>query len=86
MVYDLKFQTTRLTLCITAPNGTGSEWRIEARTSQKDDAFVVGGSAQTRREALEEVGRLWSEHAVQQRVPPFDWEGATLALVAVRAI
>jgi hypothetical protein len=86
MVYDLKFQSTRLTLCMTAPNATESEWRIEARTSLKDDAFVVGGSGPTRREALEEVGRTWSEHATHQRVPPFDWEGAALALLAVRAI
>jgi hypothetical protein len=87
MVYDLKCGAERLTLCVSPyPADGGDAWKIEARTSHAGEALVVDGTGRTRRDALDEVARAWSDHALARRIPAFDWDAVAGALAAVRAI
>ncbi len=61
-------------------------WRIEARTSDRDDATVITGAAATRREALADVARGWREHTASMALPVLDWDAVTTAMSDVRAV
>jgi hypothetical protein len=91
MIYDLSGATGRLTLRVTGRGGLDdappTEWRIEAATSGSRDAVaVVAESAATRADALQAVGRTWSEKRVACNLPVFDWESVARVMLAVRAI
>ena len=90
MVYDLRGTTGRLTLRVTGRGGADdeppTEWRIEAATSSSPDAVVVAECAATRADALQAVGRTWSQKRMQCNLPLFDWESVARAMRAVRAI
>lgn len=61
-------------------------WRIEARTSDGDGALVVSAAAATRREALADVARGWTEQAAAMTLPSLDWDAVTTAMSTVRAV
>jgi hypothetical protein len=90
MVYDLRGTAGRLTLRVTGRGGADdeppTEWRIEAGTSSSPDAMIVAESAATRADALQAVGRTWSEKRLALNLPIFDWESVARAMRAVRAI
>ena len=90
MVYDLRSASGRLTLRITgsggAMDGPPTEWRIAASTSTSPDGVVVAECASTRADALQAVGRTWSEKHMTCNLPIFDWESVARAMRAVRAI
>jgi hypothetical protein len=90
MVYDFSGTTGRLTLRVTGRGGPDdsppTEWRVEAATSSSPDAVVVAESAATRADALQAVGRTWSEKRAACNLPVFDWESVARAMRAVRAI
>jgi hypothetical protein len=90
MVYDLRGTTGRLTLRVTGRGGADdeppTEWRIEAATSSSPDAVVVAESAVTRADALQAVGRTWSQKRMASNLPVFDWDSVARAMRAVRAI
>ena len=90
MVYDLRCTTGRLTLRVTGRGGADdeppTEWRIEAATSSSPDAVVVAECAATRADALQAVGRTWSQKRMACNLPLFDWESVARAMRAVRAI
>ena len=88
MVYDLRCQGSRLTVCIaerTNPFDPG-QWRVEAWTGSHADAEVISKWAATRADALSAVGKSWVESATARGLPSFDWESVAKALVGVRAI
>jgi len=90
MIYDLRAVTGRLTLRVTGRGGEDdqppTEWRIEAATSSSPDAVVVAECAATRADALQAVGRTWSQKRMACNLPLFDWESVARAMRAVRAI
>jgi hypothetical protein len=90
MIYDLRALTGRLTLRVTGRGGADdqppTEWRIEAATSSSPDAVVVAECAPTRADALQAVGRTWSQKRMACNLPLFDWESVARAMRAVRAI
>jgi hypothetical protein len=90
MVYDLRGVTGRLILRITGRGGADdeppTEWRVEARTSSAPDTVLVAECAATRADALEAVGRTWSQKRTECNLPLFDWESVARAMRAVHAI
>jgi hypothetical protein len=90
MVYDFRGSTGRLTLRVTGRGGADdeppTEWRIEAATSSSPEAVVVAEIAPTRADALQAVGRTWSQKRIGCNLPLFDWESVARAMRAVRAI
>jgi hypothetical protein len=90
MVYDLRGAAGRLILRVTGRGGEEdappTEWRIEAATGISPDAVVVAESAATRADALQAVGRTWSQKRKACKLPLFDWESVARAMSAVRAI
>jgi hypothetical protein len=90
MVYDLRGAAGRLTLRVTGFGGADDappqEWRVEAATSSSPDAVVVAETAATRADALQAVGRTWSQKRMACNLPLFDWESVARAMRAVRAI
>lgn len=85
MVYDLKSAADRLSVTILEKE-MGSDWSVEARSSNAADALVVRAHAGTRRDALARVAEEWAQHARSNRVPTFDWTAVAVALDAVRAL
>lgn len=88
MVYDLSGEGHRLTVSIFQrenPQEPG-EWRIEARASRADEAIVVSEWGSTRTEALERVGAAWTERAMADNLPSFDWKDVAKLLDSVRAL
>jgi hypothetical protein len=88
MVYDLRFQGSRLTVCIAEranPFDPGN-WRVEAWTGTLAHAEVIAEWGATKAGALSAVGRFWVEHATERGLPSFDWESVARALEGVRAL
>lgn len=85
MVYDLKAASERLSVTILERE-QGSDWSVEARSSNAADALVVRAHAGTRRDALARVADEWALHARSNLVPTFDWSAVVVALDAVRAL
>lgn len=88
MVYDLKANGQRLTLSMFPRESSDepNEWRVEARASSGAEEAVVMQWAETREEALREVGRAWATKAETAGLATFDWDAVAQALAAVRAI
>ena len=88
MVYDLKGDGNRLTLCVFARENASdtNEWRIEARSVSSSENAVVSEWGATKVEALREAGRAWAAKAPAEGLPNFDWEAVAQALIAVRAL
>lgn len=88
MVYDLSADGHRLTVSIFQRENEQEpgDWRIEARASRADEAIVVSQWAASRPAALKAVGAAWSERAVADGLPSFDWEAVAKLLDSVRAI
>lgn len=88
MVYDLRCQGSRLTVCIAERTNTfdPGNWRVEAWTGSLSDAVVIAEWGPTKAGALSAVGRFWVEHATERGLPTFDWDSVAKALVEVRAL
>ncbi len=83
MSYELDCQGLTLTLrMFPTPE---DHWRFEARATDAVDVVVTGAGA-TRREALDELVRLWNESAAAAATKPVDGEGLVKAMTEVRAI
>jgi hypothetical protein len=88
MVYDLRCQGSRLTVCITERSSTydPGNWRVEVWTGTLADAQVISEWGATKGVALSAAGRFWVEHATERGLPTFDWESVAKALGEVRAL
>jgi len=87
-VYDLKYEAVRLTVEIARrqnPDEPG-EWHMEVRVSSVPDAAPIDAWAETRRDALTEVGRVWANSAPELGLPTVDWVAVATALSDVRAV
>lgn len=84
MTYELDCAGVHLIVRVFAGEGEG--WRLEARTSDREDASVVSGAAPSRREALAEVAAAWRGRADAVDLPEVDWDAVATALGEVRAI
>jgi hypothetical protein len=85
MIYDLRGDGARLVVAIRGREGEAEpdEFRVEARSSNADDAIVVAEWGSTKALALSAVGRTWT---ARTDVAPFDWEAVARVLGAVRAV
>lgn len=88
MVYDLSADGHRLTVSIFQRENEQEpgDWRIEARSSRADEAIVVSQWAASRPAALKAVGLAWTDRAVADSLPVFDWEAVAKLLDSVRAL
>ena len=88
MIYDLKCETSRLTVRVfpRENDGDSGEWRIEASTSHSAEAVIITEWGATRAETLREVGRSWVSKAPLHGLPAFDWDAVAQALTDVRAL
>jgi RNA recognition motif-containing protein len=82
MTYDLDCAGVPLTLRIF-PEGEGDEWRIEARSTEAEDAVVLSSSGTVRRTVLQELVRTWN---ARPGVSPLDGVALLEAMTEVRAI
>lgn len=88
MLYDLKSNGARLLINVSPRENDleRGDWRVEAKTSNAPDGFVVTGWGSTRAEALQACGRSWASSSSDRDLPSFDWEAVASALTAVRAL
>ena len=88
MVYDLKCEGIRLTVCVSPRENDMDlgDWRVEARATQGPEAEVVAEWGATRIEALRAVGRTWTSKPQANGLPTFDWEAVARVLTEVRAV
>ncbi len=87
IVYDLKHQADRLTVCITQrenPDDQG-EWRVDLSAGSQGEP-VVSEWGPTKADALKAAGAAWSATADSLGLPTFDWDAVAKALTTVRAI
>jgi hypothetical protein len=88
MVYDLKGDGARLTVCVSPRESAADtgDWRVEARIAHSPEAFVITEWGHTRAEALRAVGLAWVAQTESQNLPTFDWDAVASVLNAVRAL
>lgn len=86
MTYDLDCSGLPLTLRVFPTDPEGTQWRIEARSTDAVDAVVITGAGVTRRDALTEVVRVWNEREATSTVRPLDGEALMTAMRDVRAV
>jgi hypothetical protein len=88
MVYDLSADGHRLTVSIFQRENEQEpgDWRVEARSSRTDEAVVISQWAASRPAALKAVGAAWSDRAITDSLPSFDWEAVAKLLDSVRAL
>jgi RNA recognition motif-containing protein len=84
MTYELDCNGAPLTLRIFPM--LGEHWRIDARASDADDAFVASSRSASRTAALTEVILAWNANAKACAQPPVDADAVITAMVAVRAV
>jgi hypothetical protein len=87
IVYDLKHQADRLTVCITQrenPDDLG-EWRVDLSAGSQGEAVITEWGP-TKADALRAAGTAWAAQAGSLSLPSFDWDGVAKALSSVRAI
>lgn len=84
MVYDLDCAGSPLTLRIW--RGEEGAFRIEARSTDAEDAVVGTATAKTGAEALSEALRAWNSAATTTARATLDAEAVTRAMRDVRAI
>ena len=87
IVYDLKHQADRLTVCITQrenPDDQG-EWRVDLSAGSQGETVITEWGP-TKGDALRAAGTTWVSNAETMGLPTFDWEAVAKALTTVRAI
>jgi hypothetical protein len=87
IVYDLKHQADRLTVCITQrenPDDPG-EWRVDLSTGSQSEAAITEWGP-TKADALKAAGATWLSSSGSLGLPTFDWDAVAKALTTVRAI
>ena len=84
MTYELDCAGSPLILrMFPLPGDPPSEWRVEARTTNAEDAVVGTATAPSRAQALELVAEWWRANPA---LPTYDWAAIAQAMTAVRAI
>jgi hypothetical protein len=87
IVYDLKHQADRLTVCITQrenPDDLG-EWRVDLSAGSQGEAVITEWGP-TQADALKAAGATWASSSASLGLPTFDWDAVAKALTTVRAI
>jgi hypothetical protein len=87
IVYDLKHQADRLTVCITQRENPDdvNEWRVDLSAGSQGEAVITEWGA-TKADALKAAGSTWISQADALNLPTFDWDAVAKALTTVRAI
>lgn len=86
MVYDLKCDTTRITISLGATSKAETEWNIEAMVKQVPEPHVVRAVGTSKSDALRAIAETWRSHGEAAGFPLLDWAAIRDALSAVRAI
>jgi hypothetical protein len=87
MVYDLKCDTTRITISLgAASKDEGTEWNIEAMVKQVPEPHVVRAVGSSKSDALRAISETWRSHGEAAGFPLLDWAAIRECLTAVRAI
>ena len=89
LVCELRTAETSLIVHISRADGEENRnagWRIEAHDKVVGEDIVVAASGPTRRAALAEVSRQWSERGPVLGLHLVDWDAIAVALSSVRAI
>ncbi len=87
IVYDLKHQADRLTVCITQRENPDDrdEWRVDLSAGSQGEAVVTEWGP-TKADALRAAATTWASQADALSLPTFDWDAVAKALGSVRAI
>jgi len=87
-VYELATAGSSLELRISSLVVAGGErrWHVAAQSGSAADSVAISCEAETKRQALSNVGAQWAERATELSLPAFDWAAVETALLAVRGI
>lgn len=87
IVYDLKHQADRLTVCITQRENPDdpNEWRVDLSAGSQGEAAITEWGP-TKADALKAAGATWLSSSGSLGLPTFDWDAVAKALTTVRAI
>jgi hypothetical protein len=86
MVYDLKCDTTRITISLGATSKDETQWNIEAMVKQVPEPHVVRAVGSSRSDALRAISETWRLQGEAAGFPLLDWAAIRDALATVRAI